>query len=109
MDDSLSPAEAQRIALMALRGEYDLLLACRDFADAKDQLTGVSHEVMDTLVGVAAQLDELPLGPERQYWAPEALKAKDQEAMDFREHIRAQVRQALERLLLELSVDRGLN
>ena len=54
-------------------------------------LRDASDETMDTFVGVAPEVDDLPSGAEREQWAAEALKSKDIEAADFRKRVRAAV------------------
>lgn len=100
----LSPMErAKEIARRALNGEYDILLTCRDLANLKGRLSGACDRAMDTFIGVASEVDDLPLGDERKLWATDALKALDIKASTYREQVRAAVEEALEQLLISLS------
>ncbi len=93
---------AMEIAHRTLNGEYDPLLACRNLADLRDRLPSVPSETMDVFVGVASEVDGLPIGAERKQWAAEALRSKDIEAADYRERVRATVEEALHGLLKSL-------
>lgn len=93
---------AGEVARRALSGEYDLLLACRDLASLRAHLKGVPEDVVDTFVGVASEVDDLPIGAERRNWSLDALKANDVEAKKYREQIRDVVTEALRQLLAAL-------
>ncbi len=103
LEGGMPPTErAKDIARRVLGDGYDPLLACRDLADLRDRLPGVADEIMNTFVGVASEVDDLPIGREREQWAAEALKAKDVEAADYRERVRAVVEESLRGLLASL-------
>lgn len=101
-NDPVAAKCATEIAHRALAGRYDPLLACRDLADLRKQLPRVTDAIMDRFVGVASEVDDLPIGVERKHWAPEALRAKDVEAADYRELVRHRVGTALQELLKAL-------
>jgi RHS repeat-associated protein len=86
----------------ALGGEYDILLACRDLSGLREQLTCVAGSVMDIFSGVASEVDDLPIGTDRKYWAADLLTAKDLEAADYRNRVKGVVTNALQELLVEL-------
>lgn len=90
---------AKDIARWVLSGAYDPLLACRDLAGLRTELPGVADEIIDIFVGVASEIDDLPIGSERERWSADALKAKDAEAGDYRERVREVVEEAFRRLL----------
>lgn len=93
-------ARARQIAKMVLQQHYDPLLACRDLAAIREQLvSAVPHEVMVGFVGVESEVDSLPIGSERAYWAEGPLRVKDQEAASYREQVRSDVEEALRALL----------
>lgn len=96
---------AKIIAVRSLAGDYDPLIACRELADMRDYLPGVGQAVMDVFVGIASEVDDLPLGVERQQWSAAALKSKDQAAAVYRGQIKDVVNRAFERLLVELTAD----
>jgi hypothetical protein len=58
---------------------------------------------MDTFLGVASEVDDYPIGSEREHWGVAALKSKDAEAAVYRERVRAVVEESLRRLLMSLS------
>jgi hypothetical protein len=99
---------ARRIAQKALAGEYDILLACRDLSEFRGRLP-ISAEDMDVFVGVASEVDGLPIGPEREHWQPEALKMQDAKAEEYRQQIMAVVNEALQSLLAALGDDQELS
>jgi hypothetical protein len=104
-NDSRAVKRAKEIAHKTLLGNYDLLLACRDIADIRRDLPLVADDLIDTFVGVASEVDDLPLGPERTYWAAEALGPKDARAENYRGRIRLVVVDALQKLLVTLGKD----
>jgi hypothetical protein len=57
---------AKDVARRALNEECDLLLACRDMASMKTQLSDVPRDVINTFVGIASEVDGLPIGAERR-------------------------------------------
>jgi hypothetical protein len=90
---------ARQIAKTVLGGEYDPLLACRELADLREELSAVADEVMDVFVAVDSEVDGLPIGSERAHWNTELLRVKDFEATNYREQVRGQIEEALQRLL----------
>ena len=93
---------AKEIARRVLDERYDPLLACRDLADLRLGLQGVADEIMDTFIGIASEVDGVPLGSERQYWAEDALRLEDTKTADYRGQVRASVEESLRRLLVTL-------
>jgi hypothetical protein len=108
-DDPSSADRAIEVARRTLEGEYDLVLACRDLAGLRRRLPDVADEIMNIFVGVASEVDELPIGVERKHWATDALIAKDAEAADYRERVRGTVVEALQELLAALGERRKMN
>jgi hypothetical protein len=49
--------------------------------------------------GVASEIDELPLGQERERWLPAALEAKDRRRAEYLERCREEIVSASKRLL----------
>ncbi|MBY0493556.1 MAG: hypothetical protein K2Y23_05035 [Cyanobacteria bacterium] len=92
-------ARARQIAKRVLGGEDDPLLACRELADMREELSDVADEVVDVFVAVASEIDDLPIGRERVHWATQSLREKDLEAADYRARVIVQVDEALRRLL----------
>jgi hypothetical protein len=101
-NDPASAERAREIARTALSGEHELLLACRQLADLASKLPCLPQDALDTVVAVASEVDDLPIGPERQHWDEEALKATDAQADVYREQVRGTVMDALRAVLSAL-------
>ncbi len=69
------------------------------FAHADSAL--LSQEDLNTLLGVASEKDDLPLGVVRREWLPEALVEKDRQIAQCEENYGPEVRAICERLLQE--------
>ena len=80
---------ARSIAADAIDGNLDLLVACCDLADLRLRLPRVADGQMHVFVGVASEVDGLPIGAARSLWASEALKSKDIVIARYREQMRA--------------------
>ncbi len=107
LEDGAPPTElAKEIARGVLDEGCDPLLACRALVQLRLRLPEVADDIMDTFVGVASEIDDLPVGSEREHWAAAALKSKDAEAEDYRERVRAVVADSLRRLLVSLRESR---
>ncbi len=91
---------ARQIAKSVLEGQYDPLLACREIANMEEDLSSiVPRDVMDVFIAVSSEVDHLPLGPERVYWAAESLVVKDLEAAKYRSEVGSWIGEALHGLL----------
>ena len=53
--------------------------------------------------GVDSETDGFPIGPERRYWAPDALQRKDELASKYEMQIGDQLLKAAEQLILQFS------
>jgi len=106
MNDPLLTKRVLEIARNTLDGKYDPLLACRDLATLRERLPRVTHSVMNIFVGIASEVDALPIGSERQHWAAAPLRLKDIEAAEYRERVQDVVANALRELVLTLENDR---
>lgn len=102
-NNPFSSERAKEIALRSIDGNYDLLLACRDVAGLRDGMPCVPDDLMDVFVGVASEIDGLPIGAEREHWAAEPLKSKDILAATYREQVRDVVMEALRALVVTLA------
>ena len=95
------------IARKAMRGEMSLLLAVREISSALQALPERERRVRkDDFIffkAVSSECDELPLGTERQYWAPESLQEKDLLAQSYEQKIREDILSALARIADDLS------
>ncbi len=98
---------ALQIARRAINGEMNLLLAVREINSALHGLPELEKKVQRSdflfLTGVSSECDELPLGSERQYWAPESLRERDLRARAYEEKIRQDILSALARIADDLS------
>jgi len=71
--------EIVKLAIGVVRGEIDMVegarLLVRRFGKAglRDDPDAI------TIIGFESETDDLPVGPQRQYWNPEALAAKDKQ------------------------------
>ena len=89
---------AKSIVQETIAGKYDPLLAAREMVKLKMELACGSQEAWDDLVGIASEVDGLPLGDERSFWNKGALEEKDREADEYREQVRSIVCDALRNL-----------
>jgi hypothetical protein len=90
----------------AQSGEFGLLLAVREIHGILWELADLEKkpESADVLFlkGVSSECDDLPLGSERQYWAPDSLREKDARAADYEARIRDKVLLAFARIADDL-------
>ena len=100
MDLDLARKRVVEIAGGILAGRLRPLLGARYLSryvhDLEDE---ISHDAWCTIVGVDSESDDLPIGPERQYWAPEALREKDKVAFGYEEKVAGDVIRVAEELL----------
>jgi hypothetical protein len=93
--------------MMVLEAQQDPLLACRELADLREELSVVlPPEVINVFVAVSSEVDDLPIGLERAHWAEESLRLKDLQAANYREQVRRTVEDALRALLDATARDR---
>jgi hypothetical protein len=90
----------------AENGTVGLLLAVREINAALHELPELEKKVREAdflfLTGVSSECDGLPLGTERQYWAPDSLREKDAQAARYAARIRDDVLLALARIADDL-------
>lgn len=86
----------------AVNGTVGLLLAVREINAALHELPELEKRVREAdflfLTGVSSECDGLPLGTERQYWAPDSLQEKDLQAQSYEREIREEVLSASARI-----------
>jgi hypothetical protein len=104
MNDPGAVERAREIARRTFEGELDPLVACRDLATLRTGLLNVPKSTFDTFVALASEIDALPVGRDRQHWAPDALKTKDAEAADYRARVKDGVVAALKELVVALEL-----
>ena len=90
------------IIQLTQKGNFDLLLACREIAGYSLQLKGVRFNQMSIFEGVASECDGVPLGSERTFWDSATLKQKDIETDKYRSEVRETVLTALSDLKIHL-------
>jgi len=90
----------------AVSESISLLLAVRNVNSALHELPELEKRVREAdflfLTGVSSECDELPLGDERQHWAPDSLGEKDQLALAFEQRIREDALAAFTRIAAAL-------
>jgi hypothetical protein len=98
---------AADIARKAMRGEMGLLLAVREINSALHALPEGERRIRNDdfifFKVVSSECDGLPLGTERQYWAPESLRERDLLAQSYEQKIREDILSALARIADDLS------
>ncbi|MGA8428743.1 MAG: hypothetical protein WB729_02900 [Candidatus Sulfotelmatobacter sp.] len=95
-----------RVIKQAIDAKVRLLLAVRDIYAPLHQPElekNVRPEDFLFLKVVASECDGLPLGTERQYWAPESLREKDLEIESYERKIGAELLSTLARIADSLS------
>lgn len=78
-----------------------LLAVCRlsaAFHELPELETQISRQDFLFLKAIASEVDELPLGDERQYWAPKSLTEDDIKAGEYADRIRQDARAAFARI-----------
>jgi hypothetical protein len=86
----MGTAVREQIATVAsgmAAGDVEFLEGCRRIALLRGSLSepDISDPDLLVLVAVESELDDVPLGPAREYWSPDALAAKDKEKADYLE------------------------
>ena len=79
--------EALKIAKKILSGEVDILLGSVKLDSLLNQnLSEEEYYESDFIIikGVASEVDDLPIGKEREEWSEEALKTKDMKIEEFK-------------------------
>lgn len=84
------------IASDILNGDADVMEGCRKIVFLRGSLDMPETLDPDLLVVVAieSELDDVPVGPARKQWAPEALADKDKEMFEYLEMVRPELLRA---------------
>ena len=102
----------QRIAEIALRilsGEVRPLLGAQMLDYFLHPLEKeVDWEIVRLMKGIASEVDGLPLGQERQYWADQALREKDRLADSYEERVGPAIVEAARKLREQFSTESSL-
>lgn len=102
MNGSRTVDAVEEIAVRVIGGQMDPLTGCREVLRIRPSLPEVPDEVWGVFSAVASEIDDLPLGEEREVWDRDVLESKDREVEDYRRRIHAVVVQAFEELRASL-------
>ena len=92
-------AEAVNIARRVLGGEVSILVAARELVGLRFAASDERDPDFLTFVAIDSETDHLPIGQEREYWAPDALAEKDVEIAKVEEWAREIGAAACKRLI----------
>lgn len=107
-DSNYDRQKIAEIASRILSGEVRPLLGARLLDSYSHHLEKeLDWEIVRLMRGVASEVDGLPLGQERQYWADKALREKDRLADSYEEHVGPAIMEAARKLLEQFSTERS--
>jgi hypothetical protein len=88
-------------ASLMLDSQRDLLEGCRRIVRYRAGLSkpDLSDDDLMFMVGVESELDDVPTGPARPHWAPEALAEKDRKARDYIARVKDELLKACQALV----------
>jgi hypothetical protein len=86
-----------------LRGELDLLSACRHLVQLRDRLPVQQGDAMLTIAAVESELDDVPDSDQHPLWDPAALRGRIAERDDYIARVREPVEAALGQVRRELT------
>lgn len=92
-------SKAKEIAASVLSGERDVLSACFELVPLLSSVPDLAEEHRLLLQGVGSELHDLPVGPARALWNPEALARRDQEALRFARTMRPRLEETYRAIL----------
>ena len=102
MTDAEKEAKRRIVAEASLMidGQRDLLQGCRNIVRYRAGLCkpDISDDDLMFMVVVESELDDVPTGPARSHWAPEALAEKDRKARDYIARVREELLRACQAL-----------
>ncbi len=81
-----------------LEGKLGFVEGCRLLVQICRQFDLPDSDSMDTIVAIESETDDVPVGAEREKWAPEALRKKDRQCADYLDQVRTPLKLALETL-----------
>jgi hypothetical protein len=91
-----------KVLTQAPDGSIGLLLTACKINSALHELKELEKSVQEKdflfLTGVASECDELPLGDERQYWAPNSLREYDLRAQAYESQVRSDLLKVFARI-----------
>jgi hypothetical protein len=101
MDRRASDRERQRakeIAEAVLDGRTTILEAVRELVSLAHTDAIADEDDRRLIIGIDSETDHLPIGRVREYWAADALEAKDAEIASAEERWKARFRCACKRI-----------
>jgi hypothetical protein len=105
MSDEYAKSELVRIARDVVEGRIRPLVGacqlCRYVQTLKNEINPESWKL---IVAVSSECDGLALGPERQYWAPSALREKDKRSAAYEARVGPEVIQAARELIAQFDL-----
>jgi hypothetical protein len=90
---------AQKIAQQALDGELHMFAACIELARLKPFLQNVPTEVSDVFRYIDSEIDDLPIGKEREHWNAAALAEKDKQIEEYLIRVRTDLEWAIRQIV----------
>jgi hypothetical protein len=94
-----------QVIQQARNGEIRLLLAVREIFESM-HVPEIEERIKESdfkfITGIRSETDHLPLGSERQYWAPESLREKDLEILSYEAQSREEVLSVFARIADQL-------
>jgi hypothetical protein len=77
------------VAQAMLDRSIEPLAGCRDICQVRHQLSDVdaNSSCLLVVVGIESELDDCPLGPARDHWAPAALAIKDRQRDEYLQRV----------------------
>jgi hypothetical protein len=103
-DAEYARAEVVKIAKRMTEGDIRPLLGARLLFYSFHQLEDdIDPETWRFITGVHSESDALPIGPDRQHWAPAALREKDKIADDYEQRVRDRLIRVAKELVAQFS------
>jgi hypothetical protein len=104
--------EKQRVAALVmarkiLTGDTDLHGAIRSLVELSHSLDEEVQRIVVPLVGIASELDDVPIGESRKLWSPDALAVKDRQRDEYLSKSAATIMATCEALITKLSSSVG--
>ena len=88
-----------RVARSVLAGTVSVLAAARELSELREIYPDDSDADLLVFIGVASQIDHLPIDDERRNWSTSALAEKDFEIAEAEHDFRPDMRRACERIV----------
>jgi hypothetical protein len=103
-------SKACEIASDVVNGSVRPLLGARMLIGYLHRLENeIDRDVYLLVLGVDSESDALPIGPERQYWTPDALADKDRKADEYEAKVRVDILEAATYIMKRFGSDRSFH